>query len=174
MKKSIIIIALGVLFLSSAFTMLSTNWNVANENYSVKFTSKKFDGAFKGLKANLIFNENDLAASKLVASIDASTVSTGNGLRDKHARQGLDAEKFPTIKFESESIVKGPNGYIALGKLYIKDVIKAIKIPFTFSQTPTGGVFDGGFAIKPEEYNVTKMGTPKELTIQLNIPVNKQ
>ncbi len=163
----------GVIWLTSAFTILSNNWNVDNENYKVNFTSKKFNGGFKGLKANLVFNENDLPASKLSASIDASTISTGSSLRDKHARQGLDAEKYQTIKFESESIVKGANGYTALGKLYIKDVIKAIKIPFTFTKTTNGGVFEGGFNIKPEEYNVTKMGTPEEIDIQLNIPVTQ-
>ncbi len=173
MKKLVMIAALGIGFLASAFSVLTTNWSVKDENYTVKFTSSKMDGGFKGLKADLNFDENNLTASKLIATIDAATVKTGNSWRDKHARQGLDAEKYPTIKFESEAIHKNGNGYVALGKLFIKDAIKAVSIPFTFSKTANGGVFEGSFSIKPQEYHVTKMGTPEELTIQLSIPVTK-
>lgn len=173
MKKTVITVAVGLLFLASAFTFITGNWSVKDENYTIKFTSSKMDGTFKGLKSDLTFDENNLATSKLTATIDAATVKTGNSWRDKHARQSLDTEKYPTIKFESESIVKSGNGYIALGKLFLKDAIKAIKIPFTFTRNSSGGVFEGAFTIKPEEYNVTKMGTPEEVTIQLSIPVTK-
>lgn len=173
MKKVIITAALGVFFMASAFTVLTANWKVKDENYTVKFTSSKMDGGFKGLKADLTFDETNLDAAKLVATIDAATVKTGNSWRDKHARQGLDAEKYPSIKFESEAVFKKGDAYVVLGKLYLKDVIKGIGIPFTFTKNATGGVFEGSFTIKPEEYHVTKMGTPEEVTIQLSIPVTK-
>lgn len=160
---------------SSAFKVASnaTLWKVNEDAYSVKFTSKKFDGAFKGLKSELLFDENNLAASKLTATIDVNTINTGNGMRNGHAKKGLDAKTFQTVKFESSSISKTASGYEATGNLTIKDVTKQIKIPFTFNKTVDGGVFAGTFSVKPTDYNVKASGTPEVLDFQLNVPATK-
>lgn len=175
MKKSIYPAMIAIVVSASAFKVASTAtlWKVNEDAYSVKFTSKKFDGAFKGLKSELLFDENNLAASKLTATIDANTINTGNGMRNGHAKQGLDAKTYQTVKFESTSIVKTASGYEANGNLTIKDVTKQIKIPFTFKKTADGGVFEGAFSVKPAEYKVKKEGTPEVLNFQLNIPVKK-
>lgn len=168
--------ALIAIFIAlSAFKVANntTLWKVREDAYTVKFTSKKFDGTFKGLKSELLFDENNLAASKLTATIEANTINTGNGMRNGHARKGLDAQKYQTVKFVSNSITRTTTGYEATGNLTIKDVTKPIKIPFTFSKNVDGGVFLGTFSIKPEEYNVTRGGTPEVLDFQLNIPVTK-
>lgn len=175
MKKLIYPALIAIVISTSAFTVVNnaTSWSVKADAYSVKFTSSKMEGSFKGLKSELFFDENNLAASKLSASIDANTVNTGNGMRNKHAKQGLDAKTFQTVKFVSSAITKTANGYEAAGNLTIKDVTKQIKIPFTFTKNAEGGVFAGTFSVKPAEYNVTKGGTPEVLDFQLNIPVTK-
>lgn len=175
MKKLIYPAMIALVWVTSAFTLVTpaTTWNVKEDSYSVKFTSSKFEGSFKGLKSELHFDENNLAASKLTATIDANTINTGNGMRNGHARKGLDAKNFQTVKFESNSIIKTPKGYEAIGNLTIKDVTKLIKIAFTFNQTADGGVFVGTFSVKPAEYNVTSSGTPEVLDFQLNVPVTK-
>ncbi|MFY7829538.1 MAG: YceI family protein [Flectobacillus sp.] len=175
MKKLVYPAFIAIVLVTSAFKVInnSTSWKVNEETYSVKFTSKKFDGAFKGLKSELLFDENNLASSKLMATIDASTINTGNGMRNGHAKKGLDTKTFQTVKFESTSITKTASGYEANGNLTIKDVTKQIKIPFTFSKTSEGGVFAGTFSVKPSEYNVTRSGTPEVLEFQLNVPVTK-
>jgi polyisoprenoid-binding protein YceI len=175
MKKLFYPAMIAIVLSASAFKVASnvSLWKVKEDAYSVKFTSKKFDGTFKGLKSELVFDENNLASSKLTATIDASTINTGNGMRNGHARKGLDAKTFQTVKFESSSIIKNVNGYEATGNLTIKDVTKQIKIPFTFSKNADGGLFAGAFSVKPAEYNVTRGGTPEVLDFQLNIPVTK-
>jgi polyisoprenoid-binding protein YceI len=175
MKKLIYPAMIVIVLATSAFTFVNqaTIWNVNEDFYSVKFTSSKFEGSFKGLKSELRFDENNLAASKLIATIDATTINTGNGMRNGHARKGLDAKKFPTVKFESTSIVKTSKGYEAIGNLTIKDVTKSIQIAFTFQPIGDGGVFAGTFSVKPAEYNVTRSGTPEVLDFQLNVPVTK-
>lgn len=175
MKKLIYPAMIAIVLSASAFKVASnvTSWKVKEDAYSVKFTSKKFDGTFKGLKSELLFDENNLAASKLIATIDANTINTGNGMRNGHAKNGLDAQTFKIVKFESISISKTASGYEANGNLTIKDVTKEIKIPFTFTKNAEGGVFAGTFSVKPAEYNVTKGGTPDVLDFQLNVPVTK-
>lgn len=168
---ALVAIALG----TSAFTVVNTTtqWKVKEDAYTVKFTSKDFDGNFKGLQSVLLFDPANLAASKLTATIDVSTINTGNGMRNGHAKKGLDAGTFKTVKFVSTSITKTASGYEATGDLTIKDITKQIKIPFTFTPNSDGGVFSGTFSVKPAEYNVTKGGTPEVLDFQLNVPVSK-
>lgn len=175
MNKLIFPALIAIFITSSAFTLVNNtmSWKVKEEAYTVKFTSKKFDGTFKGLKSELIFDENNLAESKLSASIDANTINTGNGMRNGHAKKGLDAKTFPTVKFVSNSISKTKSGYETIGNLTIKDVTKQIIIPFTFTKTADGGVFAGKFSVTPKEYNVTRMGTPEVLNFELSVPVSK-
>lgn len=175
MKKLIYPALVAIVISTSAFTVVNnaTSWSVKEDSYSVKFTSSKMEGSFKGLKSELFFDENNLAVSKLSATIDANTVNTGNGMRNKHAKQGLDAKTYPTVKFVSSFITKTANGYETTGNLTIKDVTKQIKIPFTFTKNAEGGIFAGTFSVKPSEYNVTKGGTPEVLDFQINIPVTK-
>lgn len=175
MNKLIFPALIATIILSSAFKIAGTvsNWKLKEESYNVSFTSKKVQGIFKGLKTEIIFDENNLSISKIKASIDATTVNTGNGMRNKHARQGLGADQFTVIHFESTSIIKTPAGYEAHGKLNIKDISKDIKLPFTFTKNNEGGIFSGSFSVIPKEYHIEKMGTPELIEVQLNVPVIK-
>lgn len=174
MRKVIFPALIAVAIATSAFTVATTStWKIKEDNYSVKITTNKFDGIFKGLKSEIHFDEANLGDSKITASIDANTINTGNGMRNKHAKQGLGAEQYPTIKFESSSFAKSTAGYEATGKLTIKDVTKEIKLPFTFTKNSEGGTFTGNFSVKPSDYKVEKKGTPETINIQLNIPVTK-
>lgn len=164
----------AIALITSAFSALpSSVWKVKEDSYSVKMKCDKFEGVFKGLKSDINFDENNLAASKISASIDATSINTGNGMRNKHAKQGLSADKFGSIKFESSAVTKKGDAFEAVGKLTIKDVTKEIKLPFTFSKSAEGGVFAGKFSVQPKEYNVNKQGTPETIEIELNVPVTK-
>ncbi len=158
----------------SAFTISDAiNWKVKENSYSIKFNGKKVNGAFNGLKANIIFDEATPANSKISATIDASSANTGNETKDKHVGQGLEADKYPTIKFESISVSKKGAAFEAIGKLTIKDVTKEIVLPFTFENKGAEGVFLGKFSIVPKDYNVTKNGTPEVIEIELIVSVVK-
>lgn len=174
MKQVLFPAIAAVVLLSSAFTALpSSLWKVKEESYTVKMKCDKFEGVFKGLKSDISFDENNLGASKISASIDATSINTGNGMRNKHAKQGLSADQYATIKFESSSVTKKGDGYEASGRLTIKDVTKEIKMPFTFSKSADGGVFAGKFSLQPKDYHVDKQGTPETIEIELNVPVTK-
>jgi polyisoprenoid-binding protein YceI len=177
MKKLIYPALIATVITTSAFTVATSNkWTVKEDAYTVKFNSKKgkeFGGIFKGLKSDIQFDETNMSSSRISASIEASSVNTGNGMRNKHAGQGLGAEQYPTIKFESTTVTKVGSSYEASGKLTIKDVTKEIKLPFTFTKNSDGGVFEGKFLVVPSEYHVEKKGTPELLEIELNIPVTK-
>lgn len=174
MKKLIYPALIGLALTTSAFTIaLNTTWTVNESAYAVKMKSDKFEGQFKGLKSTLVFDENNLAASKLVATIDPASVNTGNGMRNKHARQGLGTDTYKSISFESTTISKKGNGYEAVGKLTIRDVTKEMVLPFAFTRNGEGGVFSGNFSVATKDYHIEKSGTPATIQIELNIPVTK-
>ncbi|HSZ24279.1 MAG TPA: YceI family protein [Cytophagaceae bacterium] len=176
MKKLSILIAIVAITAASSYTILeSVNWKVKEDGYSVAFKGGKVNGVAKGLKATILFDEANLAGSSISASIDANSLNTGNGMLNKHAMSetAIDAEKYPTITFLSQSITGGAGSYTAIGKLTLKGVTKEIKLPFTFENKGSEGVFKGSFTVITKEYNITRSGSPESVEVTLSIPVTK-
>ncbi|HLX94088.1 MAG TPA: YceI family protein [Puia sp.] len=178
MKKAIYPFAAILLVAASAFTFIkSQDWKV-NDDYTIKFSSEDPSGEFKGLQGAIKFDETDLASSKFDVTVDVSTINTGNGMKNTHAKSDkwFDATKFPTINFTSTSIIKTPSGYDAKGNLQIHGVTKEFTIPFTFQKTATGGIFISSFDINRLDFNINTAepnhGASK-LKVDLNIPVTK-
>jgi polyisoprenoid-binding protein YceI len=160
----------------------ASTWNVDSANAKVAFTVKgpfgTVKGTFSGLKAAIQFDDKDLAASSVKASIDAGTISTGIGMRNHHLKseeEYLNTDKYPQITFQSKKIEKAANGYKAIGDLTLKGVTRPVEIPFTFTPNGGAGEFKGQFTIKREDYNVGKEGGSigDMITIMLEVPVKK-
>jgi polyisoprenoid-binding protein YceI len=174
MKNIKLLMAAATILFACAFTaVVSVDWKV-KEDYSVQFTfgqihSESKFGHFKGLKANISFDEASPENSKITASIDAATVDLGHDLATAHAKEPdvLDAVKHPVITFESTAITKSGTRYDATGKLTIKGITKEIKFPFNFKSE----TFTGSFTIQTKDFNITRKGVAEEITIVLRIPV---
>jgi polyisoprenoid-binding protein YceI len=174
---------IALLPLMAAAAFWAPEWKADTEKAKIGFSVKGLlgtvHGHFTGLKATIRWDEHDLAGSSVNASVDASTVSTGIGLRNRHVReeeQFLNASKYPTITFSSKKIVKTAGGFTAEGELKLKEVTKAVLIPFTFQPGDDhSGVFKGSFNIKREDYNIGKPGGSigDEIKIDLEVPVTK-
>jgi polyisoprenoid-binding protein YceI len=176
LKLSFIIPILG------AALLLPAKWKADAAKSQVSFTVKgpfgTVHGKFSGLKSDIKFDANDLSGSSVSASVDAKTVSTGVGLRNRDLRkkeEWLDTDKYPLISFHSTKIEKKGNGYVAMGDLTLKGKTKPVEIPFTFSGKGSAGVFKGTFTINREDFNVGKKGgsVGNTVTLDLNIPVKK-
>jgi polyisoprenoid-binding protein YceI len=164
---------------ATAITLVSfyaaTNWSVIPEKAAVKFVLPEdgTKGTFSGLKATILFDPKHPEEAKITASIDASTVNTGNEKRDNHLRSSdfFDVAKYPEIKFTSDSIRKEGKGFIVTGLLAMKDSVKTISIPFTFKKKKKEAVFSGSFTIFGGDYGVMKKSlTGKDkVTITLEV-----
>lgn len=176
MKKTALSIAvIAILFLSAFTGYQSVRWNIA-KNYSVKFTTHKVSGIFRSFKGDIHFDSHDLTGSRFDVMVDVKSVSTGNGLKNRHAKskKWLNAKEYPTIKFTSAKILKTNQGFQTIGKLTMRGVQKQISIPFTFQNN----IFKGSFEVNRLSYNIgttkgmaSKVG--KTLKIDLAIPVIK-
>jgi polyisoprenoid-binding protein YceI len=177
MKKINYYTFLTALFISlSAFTYItSSDWKVRENEYEVKFSGSKVSGNFKGLKANIQFDEMHPETSKISATIDATSVSTGFFLKTSHvkAEDALGVDKYPLIQFVSESVARKGDLYQAIGKLTIKGITKEAKIDFTCIGARGERTFNGRFTVTPKEFNITRTGTPEQVTISLKIPVTR-
>jgi polyisoprenoid-binding protein YceI len=174
MKKIIYPVAALFIVVASAFTAVkSIDWKIA-DNYSVKFDGGDPSGEFKGLKGTISFDPNDLAASKFSASIDVASINTGNGMKNTHAKseKWFDAEKYPSITFNSSSVSKTSGGYLANGTLEMHGVQKEVSLPFTFNDN----VFAGEFEVNRLDYNINTAepnhGASK-FKVSISVPVTQ-
>lgn len=146
---------------SGAFASAQTNW--APVTYSVKFSISHALGAtatgkFSGLNASISFAPEELAKSKITASVDAGTFYTGNKTRDNNIKgeKYLNAPKYPKIIMESTKIVlaSGGKGFIGYFDVKIKDKVKNILVPFSFTQSGDKATFTGSFVINRLDFGV--------------------
>ncbi|MEM9991716.1 MAG: YceI family protein, partial [Bacteroidota bacterium] len=152
-------------------------WTIT-EDYNIYFDGSGASGTFSGLEGTIQFEPNNLAASKIDVHVDASTISTGNGIKDKHARgdKWFDVENYPEIRFASEKFTKTDTGYEVIGVFELHGITQKHTIPFTFVKTSSGGIFEGKTTINRYDYDIkgpllaATVGRDFEVTIR--VPVN--
>jgi polyisoprenoid-binding protein YceI len=169
MRKAFLPIAAAFIVLASAFTVIAAQDYKITEGYAVKFSASGASGIFRTLKGDISFDEKNLAASKFNVSIDVTSINTGNGLKNTHAKgdKWLDAKKFPVIKFTSKEITKAGNGYNAKGELEMHGVKKEINIPFTFAKN----TFTGNFEVNRTDFGIGSPGGKVDDIIKLEVSV---
>lgn len=177
MNKSLYPVAAVLILIGSAFTFTTApNWQIA-DGYSITFSGDDADGIFKDFKGSLEFDEQNPAAGKFDVTIEVSSINTGNGLQNKHAKsdEWFDVAKYPQIHFVSRSFAKAGSGYQVTGDLDMHGVKKSITIPFTFSRTPQGGIFAGKFSVNRNDFKIGKPGgdVGEQIKIEISVPVTK-
>lgn len=174
MKTGILFSGLALLVLT-AFTGQYLNSYQISEDYTIKFDGRGASGTFSGLQGDIIFDANQLEAARINVKVDASTISTGNKTKDKHARgeSWFDVENYPEISFRSQSFNKTAEGYSVAGTLKMHGTEKSVTIPFNF----TDNVFTGKFSVNREEYGIEGpffgFTVAVDFAIELRVPVQK-
>jgi polyisoprenoid-binding protein YceI len=125
-------------------TMAARQWNFDQAHSNVGFTIKhmmfaKVRGSFGEWEGSFTFDPEDLEHSKVSASIQVSSIDTGNGQRDDHLRSGdfFDTEAFPAIAFESTKWSGSGSDYTVEGNLTIRDVTKPVTLEVERTGTGT-------------------------------------
>lgn len=178
MKRNLLL--LWILLIAASFAPVP-DWNADVAKAQIKFSVAgplgKVKGSLSGLKATIVFDENNLAASSVSASVEAKTIQTGIALRNKDLRENkkwLDTNKYPLISFRSKQIQKTAAGYKATGDLTLKATTRTIEIPFTFTATGNNAIIKGAFIINRQDYGVGKSSVVgKEISIAIEVPVTK-
>jgi polyisoprenoid-binding protein YceI len=128
---------LSALLLSTAAAAEPAAWTVDAAGSSLGFhgtlQGQRFDGTFRTWSAEIRFDPNDLAASKVTATIAPASAVTGDAGRDKAipTADWFDVAKFPEARFvASELRAAGPERYVAVGELTIRGRPVRVELPF--------------------------------------------
>lgn len=144
-RLNIAILAIAGLLLSTTLSA-QTKWKLDKTHSSVRFSVKHMvvsdaEGTFKVWDGTVENSKPDFSDAKIAFTIDASSINTENENRDKHLKGDdfFNAEKYPTIKFESTSMQSlGNNKYKLNGNLTLRDVTKPVSFDVTYGGSITG------------------------------------
>ena len=165
------------LIASAAFTFLPIDHYVVSSGYTIGFVSADPSGSFTSMSGDIYFDDADLVNSKFNLSIDVSTISTGNGMRNKKAQtsEWFNATTYPNIKFKSTSIVKNANGYVITGYLTMRGITKTYSIPAVKTKSGNTITFSGSFSVDRIEFKVGKKSTvvPDKMVVTYVVPATK-
>jgi polyisoprenoid-binding protein YceI len=122
---------------------VSGKWTIDPVHSYIGFTIKhmmvsKVRGHFTSFSGEFTTAENPLD-SQVSATLDASSIDTGNTMRDDHIRSAdfFDAENHPTITFTSTGVRHEDGAFAIDGDLTIRGVTKPVSLAL---EAPAFGV----------------------------------
>src|SRR5271156_1161843 len=154
-----------------AFSMLPTPgraqvpvFETAPVDSAIKFyvkASVALVGNFDKWDATLTFTSSDVTTAVLDIKIQAATVSTGSGVKDKKlkSKDFFDVEQDPLITFHSTKVVQtGHDTFDFVGDFTIRGVTKPEKLTFTLTgeRGSGSGEIKGTMAFDRKDYGMNK------------------
>lgn len=180
-KTIFITSALALSFVFASFRFMSMKWTVDAANAKVHFSMPKgkHEGTFGGLVSTVDFDMDHPELASIKATVDVNTVNTGIDHLNEHLKSPdfFDAAKHPVITFTAESVAKTDSGFVAKGKLAMRDSIKDISIPFKFTKDEKGNaMMTGKMDIYSGDYGVGQKSAAgnDEVVIDLEVPLTGQ
>lgn len=140
----------GILALAAPLAMAQySTWASDPAHSEVDFSIKhggvsNVHGRFGKVAATLVYNESDVTKSTVTATIDTTTVDTGETPRDTHLKTDafFNVVKFPTATFTSTSVVKNGSKLTVSGNLTLHGVTKPVVLDVDGPSTPVEGMMD--------------------------------
>lgn len=156
MKKLLVFLVSGLLYTSAAFAQNTYTLDKAHArlSFSAFHMGISFvDGIFEDFDATLVSSEDDFSDAKIEMTAQVKSINTQVEMRDDDLRSAswFDAEKYPTIHFESTSFKKKKgNNYKLAGNITIHGVTKPIVFDVVLNgkaQSPFNQKYSYGFTI---------------------------
>jgi polyisoprenoid-binding protein YceI len=129
------------LFASLHATAQVTRWQIDPAHSDALFSVRHMGianvhGSFSGVTGSAMLDDKNMAQSSVDATIDTTTVDTGNAMRDKDLRgpNFLDTTQFPTMHFVSTKLVQTNGQWQLIGNLTLHGVTR----PVTLALETTG------------------------------------
>jgi polyisoprenoid-binding protein YceI len=107
---------------------------ISRVEFKVGMGGTPFTGHFGELTGTVIFDPNNLEASKADIIIDVAAATTNNPERDAQigGADWFNVAMWPTAHFQTITFEKGAdNNYVAVGNLTIRDTTLPVTVPFT-------------------------------------------
>lgn len=123
----------ALLLSALALPALAADYDIDSAHSAAQFSVRHLmvsnvRGSFKKVTGKVVFDEANPSATVVQASIDVSTVDTGEPARDTHLKSPdfFDLAKFPTMTFVSRSAIRTSQGVDLSGDLTLHGVTKSV------------------------------------------------
>jgi polyisoprenoid-binding protein YceI len=127
-------------------------WEIDPVHSEVGFVARhmmvsKVRGRFTSFSGELVLGE-DPRQSSVTATIDLTSIQTGNEQRDQHIRSAdfFEVDKYQTMTYRSTGVRPEGDHYVLEGELTLKDVTKPVELTLElngFGPDPFGGTRAG-------------------------------
>jgi polyisoprenoid-binding protein YceI len=143
---------------TTASNVSTSVWTIDRAHTVAEFTVKHMmisnvKGRFSGVSGELVYDEAEVTNSRIIATLDAASINTGDPQRDAHLKSAdfLDVENLPTLTFGSSRITRcGDAALDVEGELAIHGVTRKVtflvKGPTAPGKDPWGKMRIGAFA----------------------------
>jgi polyisoprenoid-binding protein YceI len=129
-----------LLFISFSTQLFGKEWVINNDHSEVSFEVSymgisEVRGLFSEFYGGIDIDEKGL--TNLVVNIRASSLFTGNKMRDGHLRGNdfLKTKEHPLIVFKSQNVhMSLPGAFTTTGALTLKDKTKPLRVQFTLTE----------------------------------------
>jgi polyisoprenoid-binding protein YceI len=170
-------IALTGLF---SFRMLVSDWKVNQEKAKISWTmpNGKHSGTISGLDATIQFDPATSENGLIKATVQVNSIDAGVDKLNEHLKTAdfFDAANHPVITFTAEKITKNDSGFVATGKLAMRDSIHTVDIPFKFEKGESQSTMKGTMDIFAGDYGVGKKSPAgnDRVLITIEVPLIKE
>jgi polyisoprenoid-binding protein YceI len=137
------------------------------------------NGRFTDFEGKIVFDDKDTTKSSVSVKIKAGSINTDNSSRDGDLKSPkyFDVEKFPELTFQSKSVEKKGDSYVAHGTLTIHGVAKDIDLPFELKgpvDSKNGKIMGAhaGVTINRQDFGITNAPAAmigNDIKIDLNV-----
>jgi polyisoprenoid-binding protein YceI len=177
MRKAFLAIAFFIVS-TAAFAQVNKSLTKSLVTFKIKNAGFTISGIIKAVQADVAFNPANLAASKIDAIADVTTINTDNDLRDEHLKgeDFLNVAKYPAITMKSVSFSKkNSSNYVGQFNVTIKDKTKLISIPFSYNDAGSAVALKGTFKISRADFGIGKssMLLSDEANITIEVEASK-
>jgi polyisoprenoid-binding protein YceI len=114
----------------------------------------QWNGTTKDVTCVITYNTEKQTVEAIAASAKLLLFDSGNGNRDSHALEMLDALVFPKVNFTSAAVIPTGEGLQIHGKLNLHGVTKAITVNARSSLSNNKMRVEGTFPVQLKDYNI--------------------
>jgi polyisoprenoid-binding protein YceI len=150
------------MFVAAGLLAQTTSWHIDPLHSSAQFSVRHMmistvRGHFGGVKGNVWLDAKNPAADTVEATIDCSTINTGEPKRDSdlNGEEFFDVKKYPVMKFHSTKVEPAGSGKLRVtGDLKINAITRQVVLDI---DGPTDPVKDTQGRIKVGVQAITKL-----------------
>jgi polyisoprenoid-binding protein YceI len=176
-NKTLLILAAAVTIAGAfAFGKTQNRWTVNTKESKIDFTlpKGKHSGTVSGLDASIDFDPKHPELAAIKATVNVNELKADNEQLTAHLMTAdfFDAANHPQITFTAEQVTKNDTGYVATGKLALRDSVHTVNIPFSFSkQGKKAATMKGRLNIFAGDYGIGKKSKEGNDLVIVNIEV---